>query len=305
MASLIRNLLISKALENNNQGTTKKWVYGITPPSDDSWIKLFPEFYRTEYLPWKKDYGWTDCNKLNPTLNPENPIEDGNLCWAASASNLLHWWFRINKKYIDEYGDRYKGPDYNYPLEKEQESDIFQLFIDSFDNEAGKIDEGLNWFISGKIPSLPPLKPNNNPAGFFKDVFPSSDSSKLLAKNFGGLSKERFNEIIKDALDNKKGIGGVIGDVTSSHAVTFWGAEFDSDGFISAIYMADNNDRDLFESNGVGCVRIEIVYVVLEGTATQTNYKLGYIPDDSKSFPINRIVTLDLGEERWREFLNL
>ena len=126
----------------------KVWVYGITPAPDDAWIQLHPDLYSTYHLPWKKEYGWFDCNKLNP-MGVAGGVPDGNMCWAATVSNLLHWWCEHNRKYIEMYGDRYKGSDYNYPLPKAQESDIFQCFIDSFWNEGGFGDAGINWFIHG------------------------------------------------------------------------------------------------------------------------------------------------------------
>ena len=105
------------------------------------------------------------------------------------------------------YGDKYTGPDYTYPSGKKQESNIFQCFLDAFPNEAGKGDEGANWFIHGIAPSYPHNKPLN-PAGYFKDVFPEG---VRLGTNVGGLSKERFNEVIKDALSTKKAIGLSVG----------------------------------------------------------------------------------------------
>ena len=89
--------------------------------------------------PWcgRKEYGWYDCNKLNPTARP-NGVPDGYMCWAATASNMLQWWIDQNKRYIDMYGDKYTGPDYTYPSGNKQESNIFQCFLDAFPNKAGK-----------------------------------------------------------------------------------------------------------------------------------------------------------------------
>lgn len=59
-----------------------------------------------------------------------------------------------------------------------------------------------------------------NPAGYFKDVFPEGVK---LGQNYGGLSKEVFNTVMKDALKNRKGIGFSRGNVRSSHVMTIWG----------------------------------------------------------------------------------
>lgn len=62
----------------------------------------------------------------------------------------------------------------------------------------------------------------------------------------GGLSRENFNKVIKDALTNKKGLGLTIGEVRTGHVVTMWGAEFNDEGDVSYIYIADNNDRNQY-----------------------------------------------------------
>lgn len=275
----------------------KRWVYGITPPDEGSWVQLFPNLYPTYYLAWKAEYGWYDCNKQNPSARP-NGIPDGMMCWAATASNLLHWWIAQNQPYIDLFGERYQGPDYTYPLPKPQESDIFQCFIDSFADEAGYGDEGVNWFIHGIKPSGPAMDYPYNPGGYFKEVFPEGVK---LGSNVGGLGKEVFNNTIKEALANKKAIGLSIGSVRSGHVVTMWGAEFDENGDVSHIYVADNNDRNQFEIWKVGCTRFEVAYLKYPEGATYTCYKA----EDGSPITINRLVLLELGDKYWEQYLGL
>lgn len=287
-------------IKSGNEGDAewagrKVWIKGITPAADNDWLQLYPEFYSTLYLPWKPEYGWYDCNKRNPTADPGG-IPDGNQCWAAAASNLMHWWIAQNTEYVRQYG--YTGPDYTYPLPKPQESDIFQEFTDSFIDKAGYTDAGINWFIHGIKPDAPQMQYPANPGGYFKDVFPEGTK---LASNYTGLSKKRFNDVIKDALNNGMGLGISIGDVRNSHAVTIWGVEFDEQGDISYIYIADNNDRDTFEKYGVGCIRLEIVYIDLPEGGDITNYRTGYLFSD-KSYPVNKLVTVSLGQEYWKKY---
>lgn len=291
-----------KESADNEWANRKVWVYGITAPEESAWKQLYPEFYSTYYLPWDKSYGWYDCNKMNPTARPEG-IPDGMMCWAASGASILHWWFDQNRKYIEMYD--YQGPDYHWhesqPSAPKQESDIFQCFIDSFADEAGYPDAGLNWFVHGDIPTLPALEYPYNPGGYFKDVFPQT---VRLSKNFGGLGKERFNELVKDALANKKAISIARGSVTSGHILTIWGAEFDENGDVSYVYMADNNDRDQFEAYGVGCIRAQIAYMKYPEGATYTCYLTGYI-EDNRAIAINRLITMELGENYWKDYLGL
>ncbi len=75
----------------------KIWVYGVTPAPESAWKQLHAD-YTTYYLPWKKEYGWYDCNKsISTGSSGENT--DREMCWAAGDSNLLHWWFAQNKRH--------------------------------------------------------------------------------------------------------------------------------------------------------------------------------------------------------------
>ena len=212
-----------------------------------------------------------------------------------------------NKEYIDRYieSGKYKGPDYTYNSENaftdnKQESQIFQDFLNSFENEAGNIDDGTNWFIHGKLPTLPPMTYPINNAGYFKDVFPEG---VRLGKNIAGIGKETFNKTIKDALLNNKAIGFNAGNVKSSHAMTIWGAEFDENGDISYIYYVDNNDRS--DVRYFGCIRVKIVYPKMPEGGNTTGYKYGYIGEPEDSYkPINRLFTLELGTEYWKKYFN-
>ena len=275
----------------------KVWVYGIEAPvweeTATEWIRLHPNTYSTYYLPWKPEYGWYDCNKTDPENDDKTAYADGNMCWAASVSNLLHWWFAQNKTYIDRYSTRYEGPSYEYPLPKKQESDIFQCFIDTFVNEGGYGEKGINWFINGDIPSVPARR-NPNDGGYFKEVF----GDVRLGKDVMGMGKEKFNNTIKDALANRKAIAISLAFSTGGHLETIWGAEFDENGDVSYIYMADNNDRDTFEKNKVGIGRFQIVY---SSDTVFTGFLSGYI-EDSTPVTIKGLTTIELGQEQWKAF---
>lgn len=284
----------------------KMWVYGITAPvweeGSTEWKQIFTPYYLCYYMAMKEEYGLFDCNKTDPT-NADNV--DGNMCWAAADSNLLHWWFAQNMTYIKRYGDRYKGPNYEYPLPKAQESDIFQCFIDSFVNKGGFGEPGLNWFINGDIPSSPARTLPYNDAGYFKEVF----GDVRLGKDYSGMGVTSFNTTIKEALANHRAIAISTGTITSGHLMTVWGAEFDEKGLVSYLYMSDNNDRDIAESDGIGVQRFPIQYGEYDdGFGTYVGYLTGYDGDGDgqidtgKPINIKRLTTLDLGREQWEEF---
>lgn len=289
-----------------NWANKKMWVYGISAPvweeGSSVWKQTFAPYYLCYYLPMKDEYGLFDCNKTDPTN--ENNV-DGNMCWAAADSNLLHWWFAQNMDYIKRYGDRYKGPSYEYPQKKAQESDIFQCFIDSFVNKGGFGEPGINWFISGDIPSGPARTYPYNDAGYFKEVF----GDVRLGKDYPGMGVTSFNTTIKEALANRQAIAISTGTASSGHLMTVWGAEFDEKGLVSYLYMVDNNDRDIYESDGIGVERFPIVYgEYADGFGTYVGYLTGYDGDEDgqidtgKPINIKRLTTISLGREQWEAF---
>ena len=284
----------------------KMWVYGITAPvweeGNPEWKQIYAPLYLCYYLSLKDDYGLFDCNKTDPTNAKD---VDGNMCWAAADSNLLHWWFAQNMDYIKRYGDRYKGPSYEYPQKKAQESDIFQCFIDSFVNKGGFGEPGINWFINGDIPLGPARTYPYNDGGYFKEVF----GEVRLGKDYSGMGVTSFNTTIKNALSNRQAIAISTGTASSGHLMTVWGAEFDEKGLVSYLYMVDNNDRDTYESDGIGVERFPIVYGEYDdGYGTYVGYLTGYDGDEDgqidtgKPVNIKRLTTISLGREQWEAF---
>ena len=288
-----------------------QWVKGITPPNDDEWLK-YPN--RTSwYLPYNEKYGWIDCNKAFASNGNLYDLADGNMCWAACASSILHWWINQNHDYIERYkkilerrGETFNAPSAQFPSEnflsgkQKQESDILQHFTNSFLNDAGYGEYAINWFISGyNMPGQLKRDPNA-PCGFFKDVFPEG---KYLGESLPGSSKELFNQKVKNALDNGKAIGfSAVYSSGRGHAMTIWGVEYDSNGFISAIYYADNNDD--YMSDKAGCIRKRVRYLEIPVTSTVSTTSTQFESSISGTFfPIIQVYSVSLGQEQWEEYL--
>ena len=127
-------------------------------------------------------------------------------------------------------------------------SEIFDFFRDISRNRGGGDDVGINWFICG-TPGISSPDPDidDNYGGYFTEIF---DNIDVAVSPEDVMNKESFNRIIKGALENKQGIGFVRGGVGATHVMTIWGAEFDDEGYVSAIYYVDNNDHFRFEVNG-------------------------------------------------------
>jgi hypothetical protein len=85
--------------------------------------------------------GWYDANKTDaddPDLQDEKPGPDDNMCYAASAANLIAWW--QNSKYA------LSSPALNYSHEQ-----IWDTFVrNNTDYDAGGDPlSAINWWISG------------------------------------------------------------------------------------------------------------------------------------------------------------
>ncbi|MDC4184280.1 IdeS/Mac family cysteine endopeptidase [Mycoplasma bradburyae] len=290
------------------------FVYGVNAPG----FKNDPEkkwIVRNDVarLPYDKKYGWYDVNKIALV---EDQYRDFNLCWAASASNLLHWWINNNKQYIDAYfklnstSEWSKSVPTYYPERqsiqndnKEGRSQIFQRFSDAWSDRGGFINDGINWFVSGWKPRSSGLLVDidENKGGYFKDVFtpkPNRETrgrSNDVTEDYNGLSFNRFNDVLKDAFLNKKAVGFSY----PGHAMSIWGAEFDANGNVDYIYFCNNNYGDQEEDlNGGSLIRAKVVPI--------STYAVGYYTDSfyaNKPKSIKSFTVLPLYQDTWKQYL--
>ena len=249
------------------------WVKGINGPvmgEGGDFHKEITQGGKNTYVmytvPYSSGDGWYDVNK---TRSGGNIDIDKNLCFAAVSSNMLHWWFDQNienvDRYIEKNGDiiraNRKLSDLKTSFESPENSKIFELYKVLYGyNERGFYSDLLmDLFINGYTPNLKggtniesdDLIPNNN-GGFFYDVF---KGEKLTDRTYGG-NYESLSNLLKEILGN----GGIVGlshkvFSRSNHIVTLWGAEYDLNGKLKAVYVSDSDDQD--EIN-VGMKRFEI-----------------------------------------------
>ena len=279
-AEKIKESLITP--ENNNvvQYTTEDgeirtiiWAKGINGPVMGEGGDFHKEIiqggkdtYITYTVPYSSGDGWYDVNK---TTSGGNIDIDKNLCFAAVSSNMLHWWFDQNIEYVDRYieknGDiiraNRKLSDLKTSFESPENSKLFELYKVLYGyNERGFYSDLLmDLFINGYTPKTTgatniesdDLIPNNN-GGFFYDVF---KGEKLTDRTYGG-NYESLSNLLKEILGNG-GIVGVSHKVfsRSNHIVTLWGAEYDLNGKLKAVYVSDSDDQD---ERNVGMKRYEI-----------------------------------------------
>lgn len=303
-----------------------RWVYGINSPACPDinelrtypdWMSSFPDgvWFRYEYnglpdnvtyLTWKENCGWYDCNK---TIDYKG--NDDNMCWAATASNLLHWWLNHNSKYVQAYEARYPGnpcpKEYRRMTEADQNhSDIFNFFKKNFPNLGSWETGGVNWFINGDGQKLN-ANSNKDFKGFFNEVFSKENA---VATDTYNMSKENFNRWMKEAFRMNKAIGfsvfGFANAGSGMHAMTIWGAEFDANGNVAYLYFCDNNQSEQDPNYGA-IKRYKVVYKLGETSYDKTRETFLAPLDNIEGTPskwtsmICSLTLVDLRQDIWQK----
>lgn len=227
-----------QAVEEEWAGKTV-WVYGLKDiPSPEGWNYAGHNGAGVGILglKWDARYGWFDCNKRDP--NKQQTDSDSEMCWAASSSNLIHWWLEQNKEFVARYS--YTGPS---AYENSVDSKIFQLYRDRFPNKGNDVAAALSWFFTGRFGTE-----SNKGPGYFKDLLGANNPVATIVSIHSGYS---LSKALKEAFTRQDAIECTIEFPGKNllHAINIWGAEFDQQGEVSVIYITDNNDTDLYTQN--------------------------------------------------------
>lgn len=307
------NIVTQYTNEDDKKLKTIVWAKGINPPKmggEDSEFRKEVTHVNGEvaYIEYKAPYiagkGWYDVNKT------ENRVPDLNLCFAAAASNALHWWLAQNSNYIDKYLEQ--NPNYSKANElsnlrdsfkSQQDSEVYKLFLKqyAYKKEGYWSDILEDQFINGYYPK-PGGGTNDSDidreklltsgpdprGGFFYDIF----GTTLLTQRrnyswnynaFGNDLKQLFLDGNMVLMDYSMG--------RTSHVVTLWGVEFDLNGQISAVYLSDSDD-----DKSQGMVR----YMVRNsgGKPVISTHV------DGRGSVVENLQVLSSGKEIWEEKLN-
>ena len=311
---------------NENPTVTTKWVSGVEKPNNGEKVPVLGEdghplqeggqtlYYNSDYVTvWKENENtkFFNVRKLHfvmrDTMAPYcYNSSDSNMCWAMTASNMLHWWGEQNKALINRYKNKYGSTyDFSYTkgLQDDQEyekSKIAALFRSNCVNSGNEIRNGLEGFLFSSANS--PFKGIASPK-YFDKVF-SKDNNIVNVET--PHSKKEFERILKEAFNSKKAIGFDTRDGRGNlHAITLWGAAFDGDENIIAIYIADNNNPN----NEMITYGIRYKKDIYEENEEENNYPYLINYAVKKSIInidkwIDRITTLDKGETQWQAWSN-
>ncbi|MDO5608544.1 MAG: IdeS/Mac family cysteine endopeptidase [Capnocytophaga sp.] len=266
-----------------------RWVHGVD-------ISKSEKRNNGDYI-WKEGCGWYDVDKQDTEVDLTG---DRNMCWAAAASNLLHWWTEQHKENIAKYEEK-SGKKWNdRKYHASQNSEIYnKMKSGGLGTGGGHTASLLNYYLSGvqyygyeyrEHIETSDLKKDKIEKGFAGFALPLMGEKPIcLVKRYGtirhtALRKEEFNNAVKEALTNKRAIGLSV----PGHAINMWGADFGSDGYITHVYLVDNNyNHDIM-------LKVPVGY----------NGGLTYMPNSvgTLNVAINQLTTLDLGEDIWEEY---
>ena len=288
---------------------TVLFVKGVNPPA----LGENGDFRRTEehgYIDYKAPFeegrGYFDVNKAPFGKNKE---VDQNLCFAAAASNTLHWYLQENRevieKYIEDNGDVKKtvgGTTYSLKemlnqVVEQQESLIYQYFKEIYGtNKTGFYTVPLmDLFLNGYTPKDDRrsniedknLQPDRR-GGFLHGIL----GGKLQTGLRSVKGVKDMGESLQYYLSNGFALCLSYKTFSYNHVVTLWGAEYDANGRLCAVYVTDSDDQD--ETGDEVDVAMKRYRVKEEG---QRSYLSNAISESSKGALVNSIQYLRFGGE--------
>ncbi|MGT2866507.1 IdeS/Mac family cysteine endopeptidase [Streptococcus fryi] len=307
-----------------------QWVKGVTAPKESE-FKIINEYgFEPSYTYYtvEDDKGntgnWYDINKKF------NQAHDQNLCYSAVSGNMLHWWLNVNKEYVDRYLAIYPAQDkgtyngktittldaYLNSYKNQDESKIFEDFTSYFKwrRNGGWTDSINDFFINGYKPNFTMYansestwnKDNlDNRGGYFSEVF----GGEILSTRDMANHKESFNRLLKQYLNNEQAVGVAFrfGNTRGPlHIISLWGAEFDQDGYVNAIYVTDSDDgRSTYETiDGEKNVKKGLFryHVTYDGGNGRPRISATTKPTADTGGYVDYLYGLKSGKETWQAF---
>ena len=316
--------------KNEHPAVTIKWVHGITGPggTEKQPVQIVGsnsgDYHNTDYVfTWNETMTTTFFNarKVDYTNPPNNGRRDSKQCWAKTDSNMLHWWFEQNKTNIAQYiakksitGDAvnmYK-PVYKRGIannEEPQKSTIANLFRAKCRNWGGDPARGLQLYLCG-LNNFENADDKSYSPALFTDVCSESNTPIKRERIY---TKKLFEDMLKDALESKKAIGINLDKSSGeAHAITLWGAAFDEDNNIIAVYVVDNNDGVYNMVFTYGIRYKDGVDIYTEADTENPYYDqhhfkpylFNFSANAKMDYYIGEMTTLDKAEDQWQDWLS-
>lgn len=223
--------------------------------------------------------GWYDVNKKGTGVNG-----DINMCWAASASNIIQWWQdryvakgnALPSGAITGAGSTgiYSDLSFSYQLA------LMDLFHQGWDNSnGGSVSQAVTWYFEGRdIMNEMSVEYTARPlsgysGGYFKDIWNSQilpntyheyeyvviqdviEYNDLISQEFLGYSTwqtsdnclKTFSDMVVEYIS--RGVTSLTISLSPNggllHATTLWGYEIDNTtGLLTKIWITDSDDME-------------------------------------------------------------
>lgn len=169
---------------------------------------------------------WSDAKKIWDN--------DENLCWAATASNVLFsmgWGYLSSETFVTE-------------------DEIYQYYKDHFPNRGGRAVVGIWWWFDPNLKIISPA-PTGRGGGFLPeysdfeyDNYGQNKYLRMIIEEDDIEIKNPLHSIAAALREGQAVILNIVGP--SSHYITLWGYEYEtgSDGLqnITGLYITDSDD---------------------------------------------------------------
>ncbi|WP_235888480.1 IdeS/Mac family cysteine endopeptidase [Mycoplasmopsis mucosicanis] len=293
------------------------WVYGHNN-RDEGWFDINKEFGRGDnflcgaIVVVNALHYWSIQNK--EYLDKYLSIDDkkGVISFKNSTSDITIDFRNLNIFIERQGGDGIKT--------YRDDSKLFEWIKSDYGGEADKrtgkgfvtpfklFDElinGYRYFRKGgksQIQNNPrDWREDANWKGFFKDVFGSNILSNKYSFRNGSDAKYLSDKLKKEILSNTPlGISHTYGSVVVNHIINIWGADFDKDGILKAIYVTDSDDPFAkFKENGIE-KRLAIKRYKVDFNAAKDKIYIG-AKKNNETEALD-IYTFGLGTSFWQDY---
>ena len=248
-SSLISSLAVFAALACGNVVARAEIVFANGVSLESGWYDVNKAYVPAKIVVDESGAHYVPAVRDAETLYPNS---DYNLCWAATASNMLQWWQdRIGPEYVPAGTP---NGTWDAPYSDRGQLEIYKTFCENWTDAGGFIETGLAWWLDGSY-LYKDYQTELVAAGasFVKEDAVSSGGyfAKMLDSASDFIGTFQFSETATTAdvakelayfFENDCLIGLAINNGGSvGHAITCWGVETDAAGGVT-LYYTDSDD---------------------------------------------------------------
>ena len=215
--------------------------------------------------------GWYDANK---TFAPGDA--DREMCWAASAANIIDWWQHEHVDLMEK-----SGVD---PALREPDA-VWHLLRDSFEDARGFAVYGMAWYFLDlfPVPEPPLTEYGKGRGGYYRhavmdEVLTTEESLSLIPQPITmadeGVDAQVLALKLRDVLESGRPLSLILGGNETVHAATLWGGVFDdATGMPLTLYLTDSDDdtlRTAFDVPQIFSANVDLIEATVPGTLDPT-----------------------------------